>query len=370
MGGVTGAAAAVGSASLAAPGIATSSAVFSDASAVDDLTAGWGLEEGGGGGCGGGGSGAEEVEGEAVEATSAVAPVNKRSRRSAPSPSLKHAAGGGGSGAAGEAGAPLAPGAAAAAGAADSLSALLLPPGPDGTRALQGLRWVHLPEGALGEGPCARWAHAAASADGGRHVVLYGGQDAAGRVRGDTWTLDVEGGGEGELWSRKVEDSSEAGAGAGAPRAWHAMVAVPERSMVVAIGRVDRVAAAEGGASASAASASASAAPAAGEVDVDIFDTTIELWYPPVSNGKAPSRRAGAAAALMSHGVLPGACSAQRTPEPMVVVFGGLANRGAHEVRACAPRPCPCARIPLLHPAPCNTLSSLPPPPLPLGVGQ
>jgi hypothetical protein len=205
---------------------------------------------------------------------------------------------------------------------------------------------VHLPQGALGSAsPSARWGHAAASVDGDRKVLLYGGKDAEDRVRGDTWCLDLESEG-GQQWACKVQDSHSGGMGSGAPRAWHAMVAIPERSMLVAIGRVDRGAAEEEGSSSSSSSATAvasSAAASSSEVDMDTFDTSIDLWYPPVSNGKAPSRRTGTAAALMPQGVLPGASSAQRTPEPMLVVFGGLANRGAHEVsgagasRACLP---------------------------------
>jgi len=108
------------------------------------------------------------------------------------------------------------------------------------------------------------------------------------------------------------------------------MVGVPERSAVFAIGRVDRV---RGDESSAAVSTGEGGGAVGNDVDVDVFDTSIDLWYPPVGSGKAPSRRTGAAAALMRQGVLPGGSgSLQRTPEPMLIIFGGLANRGAHEV--------------------------------------
>jgi hypothetical protein len=52
-----------------------------------------------------------------------------------------------------------------------------------------------------------------------------------------------------------------------------------------------------------------------------------------VGNGKPPSRRSGTGASLVRHGILPGsgATVAMSTPEPMVVVFGGLATRGANQ---------------------------------------
>jgi hypothetical protein len=306
------------------------SGVFSDPASVDDLTAAWGLDAGE--------AKAEESLRAAQDASSSsssssAAPVPKRSRRNASSPSAAAAAAAAaqecseGAGALPSSGAQQQP----------SHYSLILPSGLDGTRALRGLQWVHLPEGALGGGPSARWAHACASVDGGRRVFFHGGLDAAGRVRGDTWCLEVEGEGS-EKWTRKVEDAVEGGVGGGgSPRAWLAMVGVPERSLLVAIGRVEREAAGEAGASAGAAAPSTT--PAATEVDMDVFDTSMDLWYPPVSNGKAPSRRAGHAAALVTQGILPGAGSAQRTPEPMIVMFGGLANRGVHEVRTmfCCP---------------------------------
>ncbi len=52
-----------------------------------------------------------------------------------------------------------------------------------------------------------------------------------------------------------------------------------------------------------------------------------------MGNGKPPSRRSGAGSALVRHGIMPGAGAsvALATPEPMVVVFGGLATRGANQ---------------------------------------
>ena len=92
-----------------------------------------------------------------------------------------------------------------------------------------------LPPGAL-SAPAravrARRARAVATAsvvvDGGRRVVLYGGQDDADAVRGDMWCLataaplaSAAAGAPGEpgAWTRRVEDEGDGGMGGGAPRA-------------------------------------------------------------------------------------------------------------------------------------------------------
>jgi hypothetical protein len=226
------------------------------------------------------------------------------------------------------------------AGGAADIGSLLCDAG-GGVRALVcGAQWVSLPAGALGaEEPSARWGHGASVVDDGRRVVLYGGEEGGGAVRGDTWCLDTAGDGSAEegggAWSLRVGDGDGAGGAGGAARAWHSMVAVPERGMIVAVGRVERDGGGEGGASGGAAAA---AGGGGGEVDVDVFDTSIDLWYPPVGAGRPPSRRVGAGAALVRCGLLPSASAAgaQRAPEPMVVLFGGLASRGANRSVRCA----------------------------------
>jgi hypothetical protein len=352
-------------AGVLSPAPAASSAALVPAGspfAADALTAGWAEELAAAPPAGGGAS--------SSPAGAAGAPAAKRPRRgrgegegasssSSSSSSSSAAASGGGAPAAGAgaAGAGGEGGGGAPTGAVD-IGALLCE-APGGRALVSPCAWVALPAGALGASPSARWGHGACVVDEGRRVVLYGGEEGSGRVRGDTWCLDTAGGeGGGDAWSLRVGDGDGAGGAGGSARAWHAMVAVPERAMIVAVGKVGGEGG-EGGGACGGAGGAAAAAAGGGDLDTDVFDTSIDLWYPPVGAGRPPSRRVGTGAALVRAGLLPSASSggAQRLPEPMVVLFGGLATRGAN--RSVRPPPFPPFRRQVV------LKSAPPPPPLP-----
>ena len=136
----------------------------------------------------------------------------------------------------------------------------------DDTLALVGASWIPLSNSALGAyAPSPRWGHAAAIVDDSR-VVLYGGQDATDAVRGDTWSLDISNDSVSarDAWSCRIQDqatSAVGGAAGASPRMWAALVPVPERNLLVTIGKVD------GPASSS-----------SNELEIDVFDTSIDLW--------------------------------------------------------------------------------------------
>jgi len=151
-------------------------------------------------------------------------------------------------------------------GADDALVQSVLPAGSaaedEGNATLVGAAWVALSAGALGAAsPSPRWGAAAASVDGAR-VVVYGGQDASDAVRGDTWALDTSvAAAGGDAWACRSDDADAAAGGAGgaSPRMWHTLVGVPDRNFLVAIGKVE------------------GAAPST-ELEIDVFDTSIDLW--------------------------------------------------------------------------------------------
>ena len=154
--------------------------------------------------------------------------------------------------------------AAVPASAQGAFSRYVLPAGSlaedEGSATFLGASWVNVDAGCLGSAhPSPRWGLASACVDDQR-LVFYGGQDSLGVVRGDTWSLDTASA-QDDAWVCRVDDADSAAGGAGgaSPRMWHSLVAIPERNILVTIGKV------EGSAPSS-------------ELEIDVFDTSIDLW--------------------------------------------------------------------------------------------
>jgi len=150
------------------------------------------------------------------------------------------------------------------ASAQGALSRHVLPAGSlaedEGSATFLGASWVNIDAGCLGSArPSPRWGLASACVDDQR-LVFYGGQDSQGVVRGDTWSLDTASA-QDDAWVCRVDDADSAAGGAGgaSPRMWHSLVAIPERNILVTIGKI------EGSAPSS-------------ELEIDVFDTSIDLW--------------------------------------------------------------------------------------------
>lgn len=165
------------------------------------------------------------------------------------------------------------------------------------------------------QAPTGRWGHAAAPLDS-THILVNGGEVTDNDIQADSYILDVVNGG---TWKKEPQDLDAV------PRVFHSLVHIPEKGWTVAFGGNNN-----GGSSTAATTeeGTLSSNTATGTEELSVFDPNISLWYTPKAVGKFPSKRSGHSMTLVPKCKLPQTSAASRDAEPMLLIFGGLRDKG------------------------------------------